>query len=174
MGSLICTLSGCIPMKETYFRPLAKGGKVSGDACQGRTGVPRAIDFQYDDVKISILSDYEANYIAVVFAFLKKRALAKKILVPAKKILVQTNNKDREKLHLIRFLKRNSTLPIHDRLFLEGFKGDWYELYFQSERELAKEFTLLIPPLEINGKEIVIPPVVWTLKSGWFIHYLNC
>lgn len=178
LGSLVLAflLSGCFPVKETFFQPEAEEGEVLGKFCRGSTGPPSIIRFQYEGVNIGAHTykkhDKSSLSIAIDSAFPYKAG------VPTTRFTFEAKGKKGVlKLNRVYQIGRTPNITdilIKDHLLLEGYKGAAYVLDFALDIQKAELFTLFIPPLTINGHETTFPPIKWSLTSGVYVAPLNC
>ena len=177
---MVGLLSACVPMRETFYEPLADGGETVGRTCHGNAGSRNSVVFKHPDVKIDISAFWERPLVEIHFSMPEGVTL----FVPATQFRV-TTKKYNELLTLSELTLYESplnsegmptmtSLPIINQLMLRGKKLRWFFLTFPINIDLANEFVLHFPELLANEKPIVLPPITWTLTTEWFILPINC
>jgi hypothetical protein len=169
-------LAACYPSKATFFEPSAEGGKVMMDSCHGHVGYPADILFEREGVSVVIYTRREAEAISV---YLK---IPRGISVSFRPNEFIWNNRGETSylrpysIETVRFNLPydKQTIPVAEWQTLEGGPYDAYFVNFKVPIKELNNFSFRVPPLKINEKEINLPPVNFTLASGWYVYPLNC
>jgi hypothetical protein len=169
-------LSACFPAKDIFFEPLAEGGKVMKARCKGHVGYPSYIDFEREGVFIEIGSVLEKEIMSVYLRippgvsvsfrsdeFIWSNGGENHFLRP-KSIKTVTFARPYDK----------QTIPVDARQVLQGGVYDAYFVNFDVPIKELNNFSFLVPTLKINEKEVTLPPIKFTLSSGWYIYPINC
>lgn len=178
----IFLLSACMVMPEEYFQPKAQGATVERESCRGKVGADNQLVYELENVKVNLVvwenKGKGTTSIGIAFKiFDNGNALwPEQVIhgsVDGKSISFIASGFSRLRVIDGELISKN--YPIKNLMKKEN--NDEYETYseyFLLSTKLVSEIKIQKIKVIINGKEHVLSDLIFTKKSGVFLHPLNC
>ncbi len=175
IGTLLL-LGACFPAKATFFEPSAEGGKVMKAFCQGHVGYPADINFERAGVSIWIFTVRDKEHMSVYL----KIPSGVSVSFRSNEFIWSSGGENHflrpKSIETVTFARPydKQTIPVDEWQVLQGGPYDAYFVNFDVPIKEVNNFSLLVPLLWIKDKEVKLPPIKYSLTSGWYIYPINC
>ncbi|MGD2117397.1 MAG: hypothetical protein PVG66_03495 [Chromatiales bacterium] len=181
---LFTQLSSCAVLHEEYFYPQANGATIEKEYCRGKVGADNQLVYHFDNVKIKVmLWEYQGiTRLGITFDISEDAT----IVWPIQIVDIYTDNRKRElkadSFTRLRFVNRYESNDLLEKEYpvnsiMDRTTDETFETYSQSFLIIDKEISKLkIDTIKviINGKDYFLSNIIFTKKSGVFLHPLNC
>jgi hypothetical protein len=175
-------LSSCMVMPEEYFQPKAEGAIVERESCRGKVGADNQLVYELDNVNVN-LDVWEhtgkgVTYIGIAFkVFDGGNVIWPDQVVQAyiDERKVNFSAKEFSRLRVVAGELITKEYPVNS--IMEKTSSDESETYYESFQLTDKKVSeIRVQQIKviINGKEQLLSDILFTKKSGVFLHPLNC
>lgn len=165
---------------ETYYKPSADGGSVTGITCQGRVGYPGNINFDIQSIRVMVhLRMAELRDVLVIQFRIPE---GKAAVLPMEEFVIRVDGKETHLIprRMVSFWAYPTygtrEVTVESQMVLRGIhdRFDWYEIAFDLPKYDDALIFVHIPHFQIDGHEKILPSIRFSRETGWFIYPLNC
>jgi len=169
-------------MPEEYFQPKAEGAIVERESCRGKVGADNQLVYELENVKVKLdvwqHKGKGTTYIGIAFKiFDGGNALWPEQVIHGyiDEKAINFSAKEFSRLRVVNGELLSKEYPINS-LMVKTTKNESETYYesFQLSNELVSEISIQNIKVIINGKEHTLSDMIFTKKSGVFLHPLNC
>lgn len=182
---VILCISGCYPMRSTFYSPSGPSGKTVLSDCYGKAGVPNKFDINFPGFKGFVSTSLNDQGNKIRLSLLLNIEKGKAIDLKSKSIEIQMGNKKLvssfDKVLAWNYgeagLSRDETLVgFHDVTQQTTFSGSSYQAYeFTTDFDISSdEFTVRLPIFMIGLEVIDIGEIHFVKMTSTVIMPVNC
>lgn len=182
---VILCISGCYPMRSTFYSPSGQSGKTVLSDCYGKAGVPNKFDIKFTGFKGFVSTSLNDQGNKMRLSLLLNIEKGKTVEFKTKSIEIQMGVKKLvssfDKILAWNYgeagLSRDETLVgFHDVAQQTKFSGSAYQAYeFTIDFDVSSdEFTARLPLLMIDSEVIDIGEIHFVKKISTVIMPINC